>query len=247
MPNDLLREALSAARMSIKGLADGVGVDEKTASRWLNGARIPHPRHRWAAAELLGVDEEVLWPKAMRATIKTGADREIVSVYPYRASIPKTVWRDLVTGATREITLAGYTNYFLWLEIPALRSALARKVAAGVRVRIIVGDPDSEVTRAREEIEQAALSVSTRIRVTLDELAKLRRVAPAVEARFSDGHISSSVFTFDDDALVSYHLGDQLGHDSPTFHVRRHGPDGLYDRFQRHVDWLWATGRPIPG
>lgn len=248
MPNDALRGALTAARMTLRDLATAVEVDEKTVARWVqDAARVPHPRHRWAAAELLGVSEDVLWPEVVRSAIKVGADREIMSVYPYRAAIAKSLWRDLISSAKREITFCGYTNYFLWLEIPNLRATLKRKLEQGVRVRIIVGDPDSEVTRQREEVEQAALSVSTRIRVTLDELGKLRRVAPAVEARYSDGHIASSVFTFDDDALVSYHLADLLGHDSPTFHIHRRADDGLYDRFARHVAWLWEGGRPIPG
>lgn len=244
MANDLLRQAMATARMTVRDLAAAVEVDEKTVGRWVTAARVPHPRHRWAAAEVLGVGEDVLWPEAARSAIKVGADREIVAVYPYRSGVPKSLWRDLVTGAETKIVFAGYTNYFLWLEIPNLRAALARKSAKGVQVRVIVGDPDSEITRERERVEAAALTVSTRIAVTLDEVSKLRALAPEVEARFSDRHIASSVFVFDDQMIVSYHLADLLGHDSPTFHVRRRGDDGLYDRFSRHVAWLWDGGRP---
>lgn len=89
------------------------------------------------------------------------------------------------------------------------------------------------------------LTVSTRIRVSLDELTKLHQEAPQVQARFSDRHISMSVWIFDDDMLVSTHLADLLGHDSPTLHLRRRGADGMYDRYASHVAYLWEHGWSI--
>jgi len=165
--------------------------------------------------------------------------------YPYRSACPRSLWSDLLASAKRNLTFAGYTNYFLWLEQANLRGHLRRKVDQGVCVRFLVGDPDSEVTRRREQIEQVPLTVTTRIRVTLDELERLRADTPAVEARLSDRHIATSVFVFDDDMIVSVHLADLLGHDSPTLHIRRHGPGGLYDRFAGHVDHLWAQARTL--
>jgi hypothetical protein len=205
---------------------------------------MPHPRHRYAASEALGVDEAVLWPDGIRRNVKTGADREIVTVYPYRSACPKSVWRALITDATKQLTFAGYTNYFLWLEIPNLRSVLRRKAERGCSVRFLIGDPGSEVTRRREEVEQVPLTVSTRIRITLDELSKLSG-APNVEVRYGDEHIAMSVFLFDDQMLVTPHLAHLVGHDSPLLHLQRHQEDGLYDRFAFHVNELWNRGRPV--
>ncbi|MFI9648128.1 DUF5919 domain-containing protein [Streptomyces sp. NPDC052040] len=72
------------------------------------------------------------------------------------------------------MTFAGYTNYFLRLEQARFGTALRRKAAGGCRVRFLVGEPDSEATRSREEDEGVALTLSTRIRVTLAELEKIR-------------------------------------------------------------------------
>lgn len=207
-------------------------------------ARLPHPRHRYAASEALGVDEAVLWPEGIRKNVKTGAGREIVAVYPYRSACPKSVWRNLITDATKQLTFAGYTNYFLWLEIPNLRSILRRKAERGCNVRFLIGDPDSDVTRRREEVEQVPLTVSTRIRITLDELAKLTGL-PRVEVRYGDEHVAMSVFVFDDQMLVATHLAHLVGHDSPLLHLQRHQEDGLYDRFAYHVNELWNNGRPV--
>lgn len=248
MANDALRQALADARMSADGLAAKIGVDPKTVARWLaDEGRMPHPRHRWQAADALGVEEGVLWPDIVRAALKTGHDREVVAVYPYRSNVPRTLWRDLIGRASRRLDFAGFTNYFLWLEHPGLRGALRRKSEAGAEIRWLVGDPDSEVTAERERIEAVPLTVSTRIRVSLDELGKLRQEAPQVRARFSDRHIGMSVWIFDDDMLVSTHLADLLGNDSPTLHLRRRGADGMYDRYASHVAYLWDHGRDVWG
>jgi transcriptional regulator with XRE-family HTH domain len=234
---------MADAKLTEQELAEACNVDIKTVARWVTeDARMPHPRHRWAASEALGVDEDVLWPDTIRKNIKTGPDREIVAVYPYRSACPKSVWRNLIGGATKELTFAGYTNYFLWLEIPTLRTVLRRKAERGCQVRFLIGDPDTEVTRQREEIENVPLTVGTRIRITLDELSKLTGT-PGIEARFGDDHIAMSVFIFDDQMLVTPHLARLVGHDSPMLHVQHCQDDGLFDRFAYHVAELWESGR----
>lgn len=244
MPNEALRSAMAGARLTTDALAVRLEVDPKTVDRWVAGGRVPHARHRFAAAEALGVDAEVLWPQAIRETIKTGADREIVTAYPHRSSMPRSLWRELITGAAQTLLFAGYTSYFLWLDIPNLRAILKRKVESGASVQFLLGDPDSPVTAERERVEAAALTVSTRIRVTLDHLA---RVGAPVDVRLTDRHISSSVWRFDHEMIFCTHLADLLGHDSPTFHLKRRAADGLFDRYGEHAAYLWDTARPLDG
>lgn len=116
--------------------------------------------------------------------------------------------------------LAGYTSYFLWIEPPNLGAALRRKAGQGCKIRFLVGDPDSAVTRQREDAEATSLTVSTRIAVTMEQLDRLRGT-DGIEARFSDRHIALSVFAFDD--------------------------DGIFDRFAMHVRALWDEGRDVWG
>jgi transcriptional regulator with XRE-family HTH domain len=247
MANEALRAAMTAARVTERDLACRCDVDVKTVGRWVaQDGRLPHPRHRYAAAEALGADPEMLWPDGIRRNIKTGPDREIAAVYPRRSDCPRSVWRSLISGAAKDITLAGYTNYFLWLELPNLRGVLRRKAEGGCRVRFLLGDPDSEVTRNREAVEAVPLTVSTRIRITLDELVKLGNV-PGVEARYSDEHVAMSVFVFDDEMLMTTHLAHLVGHDSPMLHIQRMQDGGLYDRYAYHVAELWRSSRPVTG
>ncbi|MFE3521848.1 XRE family transcriptional regulator [Streptomyces sp. NPDC059161] len=196
------------------------------------------------------MDEDVIWPRAVKDRIKTGDDRELVQSYPYRSACPSTVWAEVVERADSDIFLAGYTNYFFWTQIPAFADVVRHKAESGCRVRFLLGDPGGEVTRQREAVEDVALNVSTRIRLTLESLARLAAVE-GLEARFSApldavNHVSLSVFRFDDEALVTPHLARLAGHDSPLLHLRRHGPGGMFDRFAGHAEDLWSRGVPVP-
>ncbi|MEU7755672.1 helix-turn-helix transcriptional regulator [Micromonospora sp. NPDC049171] len=64
--NDALRVALSDTGHTAESLAETVGVDPKTVGRWLAEGRIPHPRHRLAAAEALQKDVSDIWPDTSR-------------------------------------------------------------------------------------------------------------------------------------------------------------------------------------
>ncbi|OII69552.1 DNA-binding protein [Streptomyces sp. CC77] len=191
----------------------------------------------------------MIWPQVVKDRIKTGTDREIIRSYPYRSAAPSSLWAELVDGAAQDVYFAGYTNYFLFTSVPAFSEALRRKAASGVRVRFLMGDPDGEVTRQREAVEDTSLTVSTRIRITLEHLGRLD-LAEGVEARYSASsdavnHVSLSVFRFDDEALVTPHLARLVGHDSPLLHLRRQGDGGMFDRFRDHAEELWSRAVPI--
>ncbi|MEU5305709.1 multiprotein-bridging factor 1 family protein [Streptomyces noursei] len=248
--NAALRSAMQAAGLSPRQLAMRVGVSTKTIERWLADVElIPHARNREDAAQALGVDVEMRWPKSVAERVKIGADREIVRSYPYRSACPSTVWADLVGRANDELFFAGYTNYFLWTQQPAFAATLRTKVKAGCRVRFLVGDPEGEAARQREAVEDVALSVSARIRMTLDELEKMGaveglevRTSAAVDA---PSHIALSVFRFDDEALVTPHLARLVGHDSPLLHLKRYEPGGMFDRFAEHAEQLWTGATAV--
>lgn len=247
--NTSLRRAMADKDVKPRQLAARLGVTPKTVERWLADAEyVPHARNRADASDALGVPEEMLWPRAARAVIKTGPDREIVSVYPYRSACPTSVWAQLIDDAKKEVFFAGYTNYFVFLDQPAFHLTLRKKAEQGVRIRFLLGDPEGVVTRQREELEDSALSVSTRIRITLENL---RKVGPleGLEVRYSApedamNHIGLSVFRFDDDALVTPHLARLVGHDSPMMHLRHRETNGMFDRFADHAEELWSSARP---
>jgi hypothetical protein len=99
----------------------------------------------------------------------------------------------------------------------------------------------SSITRERERIEATPLTVSTRIELTRAEIAKADVPIPI---RYSERHLALSVWLFDDDAIVSNHIGAGLGQDSVTLHLRRRVPGGAVDRYAEHFESLWQAARP---
>ncbi|MFJ2603900.1 XRE family transcriptional regulator [Streptomyces sp. NPDC087425] len=189
----------------------------------------------------------MIWPQVVKDRVKSGHDRELVRSYPYRSACPSTVWSDLIQDSGRDLFFAGYTNYFLWTQVPAFLETVRQKTAAGCRVRFLLGDPEAEVTRQREIVEDVALTVSTRIRITLEHLDRLGPL-DGLETRFGApedavNHVSLSVFRFDQEALVTPHLARLVGHDSPLLHLRRQGDGGMFDRFAEHSEELWARAK----
>ncbi|WP_330478647.1 hypothetical protein OG301_26575 [Streptomyces platensis] len=237
---------MDAAGLTPAQLARRVKVASATVDRWLDHPeRTPHHTTASAVANVLEVELTMLWPKAVKSVVKTGADREIVTAYPYRTACPPTVWDALLDGTSETVTYAGFTNYFIWQNHPRIADRLRAKAAQGTRVQFLIGDPGAEVTARRERIEDVPLTLTTRINITMDALSKIKDQA-GIEARLTDHdqHIALSVFRFDDQMLVTPHLSSLLGHESPMFHLRRMGDAGMFDRFAGHVDALWESARP---
>jgi len=143
--SDTLRHALAKARLQPVDVAAALGVDPKTVDRWLKG-RTPYPRHRWALADLLKVDETELWPEADHP--RRAISSEVQAVYPHRWTVPRTVWTRHFQAATREIGILAYSALFLAEDTGIIR-LLAERARAGVKVRILLGDPGSPEVAAR--------------------------------------------------------------------------------------------------
>src|SRR5690606_39455201 len=108
--NHNLRYALAAARLTPTDVAAALAVDPKTVSRWLQG-RIPYPRHRWAVADLLHVDEADLWPEV--APRHQALAEGVTALYPHRWAVPQTAWRNHFRAARTARRISAYTAVFL--------------------------------------------------------------------------------------------------------------------------------------
>jgi len=242
--NDVLRRALSDARLTERQLAQRVGVDPATVSRWVaDEHRMPQARLWWRVAEQLGCEEVELWPRAARAAVKMGWDREVQAVYPTRAAMPRDVRQRMVAGAGREVMAALYTAYSLWSDIPGLSDLLRAKAGAGCRVRFVLGDPDAELTHLTEQAESTPLTVGARIGHALHELEPLRDV---VEVRQSVLGWGKSVLRCDGEAVLAFAVLGQMGAQSPHLHLVRRLSGGLFDQMAvAHTEALWEAARPV--
>ena len=244
MSNERLRAAVLQSRLTPSQIGERLTVDQKTVQRWLGG-RVPHPRHRYALAALLGQGEEYLWPAATRSDANPDASTaEVVAAYPFRADVDPAHWWTMIMKARQQIDLLGYTLYFLPQQHPQLIPVLREKCRAGCTVRLVLADPASEFVRLREIEEHDPITLSARIETSLRAFRPLLDCRGA-ELRYQDAPLYSSVFRFDDEMFVTPHLYATPGYQAPLLHLRRLGPNGVFSRFAAHFEAIWATTTPI--
>lgn len=241
--NEPLRKAMADARITIEALGHAVSVHPKTVHRWLAG-RVPHPRHRWAIADLLGVREDALWPGARSGStgVMTGTS-EILAAYAHRAEVPAHIWHDLLDQAKTQIDLLAYAMLFLPEANPRLVDQLKEKATAGCAIRIALADPDSPAVADRDQEEGLGGALPSRIRYTLHYLADVSD-QDGISLRLHATPMYNSIFRFDDEMLVTPHLYAQPGYASPVLHLRRIGHRGIYDNFALHFERVWISCDP---
>jgi hypothetical protein len=243
--NERLRTAMAKARVDIGAVSRKTGVDPKTVQRWLGG-RVPHAKHRWAVSELLGEEETYFWPETISARRSTESSKaELVDLYPFRSAVPVSLWWDLFNRAEQEIDVLVYAANFLHEQHPALNDLLIRKAAAGCKIRIALGDPDSEAVRARGAEEHFGHGIETRCRVALLHYQPLIGV-PGVEVHVHQTTLYNSLYRADDDLLVNAHVWGVNAYSVPVAHLRRIVAGSLFDTYVASFEAVWAASAPAP-
>ncbi|NCD15920.1 MAG: XRE family transcriptional regulator [Actinobacteria bacterium] len=243
MSNDRLRAALVACGVSPAEVAERVRVDPKTVERWISAGRTPYRTHRWGVAKILGVDAGYLWPEAQDDKLAEKASTaELVTVYPNRGAVPSSLWSDLVADAREEITVLVYAGLFWFDAYPQTVDTLLAKADAGVRVRLLLGDPDSDAIAARgveEDIDMAG-----RIRITLSLIAPLLAHG-GVEVRLHATTLYASLYRADDVLLANTHVYGAPAAHSPVLHLQRVPGGRLFDHYARSYERVWDQARSV--
>lgn len=248
MANERLRSCITGARLTITEVAAQVGVDPKTVERWIVLGCIPHRSHRWATASLLGTDEAYLWPElADERRTQAASASELVTLYPNRGAVPGTLWRSLLEAAGDRIDVLVYAGLFLPDGYPEIAKLLATKAEQGIKVRLALGDPDSDAVHRRGEEERIGDGLAARVRLGLLYLQDAIG-APGVELRFHATTLYNSIYRFDNDMLVNAHVYGAPAAHSPVLHLR-HLPGGqLVDHYQASFERVWeqASTNNVP-
>ena len=242
--NTRLQTAMRTARADVDAVARVAGVDPRTVQRWLNG-RVPHARHRWAVAKLLGDEEGRLWP-AGRRELAPGAEAtaEVVAAYAHRADIPIGTWATLIESARQRIDLLGYAHLFLPEQHLDLSSRIEKACAAGCRVRIMFADPDGAGVRDRDALEQLSGTLPARIGMAMAYFHGLDAVS-GVQIHVHDVHLYHAIYRFDDEMIVTPHLMGAHGPQHPALQLQRLGPDGIFASFADQFERVWRETREI--
>jgi hypothetical protein len=226
MANERLRTALLQRAATLEDLAAACQVDPKTAERWITAGRVPYRKHRFAAAAFLQVDEVVLWPNALDETqLAEASESEIVTLYPHRWAVPRDAWGHLFGTAERDIAMSDDSGVFL-ADDPDLQKVLTEKAAAGVRIRILLGDPDSD-----------------QIRNVLALYAPLRR-HDSVEVRLHETVLYNSIYQADDELLVNTHVYGADTATAPVLRLRKVSGGSMVTTYLDSFERVWSQARP---
>ena len=244
MPNERLRAALLEHGLTPARLGDELGVDHKTVERWLTG-RVPYRRHRYAVASRLRLDEAYLWPGALsREQVAAASDSEVLAIYPHRSDVPKDVWERLFAPAEREIGVLVYGGLAL-AEDTAVQKILTERARAGVRLRFLLGDPESPQVAERGRDEGVGDAMAARIRNVL-VLYKTLRASEGVEFRFHQTVLYNSIYRGDDHLLVNTHVYGMPASRAPVWHLRKLAGGEIATTYLDSFEQVWDAAVPVP-
>jgi len=245
MANERLRTALLQTGLSIALLAEEIGVDPKTVERWITQNRVPYRKHRFAVAARLGSDETYLWPDALsQDQVAEASHSEIVSIFPHRWAVPHDTWGTFFGAAVHEIGILVYVGLFL-AEDSGVQKILREKATQGVRVRVLLGDPDSAAVAQRGEDEGIDDAVATKVRNAL-VLYRPLIATEGVEFRLHSTVLYNSIYRADDQLLVNTHLYGSNASQAPLWHLRKVPGGDLFNSYAESFDRVWDGARPLP-
>jgi hypothetical protein len=245
VPNDRLRHAVLRGGLTPTLLAQKLGVDPKTAERWITQDRRPYPRYRHAIAALVREDEAYLWPDvASRDRADRVGQSEVVKVYPRRAAVPNELWQRLISNAARRIGVLVYAGLFLPEQQPQLVGQIKSKARNGARVEILLGDPDSPEVAQRGAEEGIGEAMAGKVRNVLSFYRRLRDTE-GVEVRFHRTTLYNSIYRFDDEMLVNMHIYGAPAAHTPVAHLRRLTDGDLFNTYVESFERVWETAVPV--
>jgi transcriptional regulator with XRE-family HTH domain len=242
VPNERLRRAISDSGLRLHEVAAEVGIDVKTAERWITKGRVPHPGNRASIARLLSVDEAVLWPQLADAAAQAASDAELLRVYPHRGAVPAGCWYELIGSAHEHVDVLVYSGLFLLDGRADLPGLLRSKASEGVHVRLLYGDPDSDAVALRGSEEGIGDGLAARIRLSLSYIEPALE-APNVRVRLHDTTLYNSIYRYDDEMLVNAHAYGVGAAHSPVLHLRRTPSGRLFEQYMASFERVWDCAR----
>ncbi|MGW0945196.1 XRE family transcriptional regulator [Streptomyces sp. NPDC002623] len=244
MSNERLRSALLARGMTVQGLAEAIEVNPKTVERWITQGKVPYRRHQYATAAVLKVDVTSLWDDGRTIDSATDLSKaEIGTVYPHRHTVPSGLWREIYGRAQKSLDVLVYSGLFL-SEDPLFHDLLKAKVAAGARVRILLGDPGSAAVQQRG-IDEGHRIMDGKIRNAMVLYRPLMRSHPDIGFRLHDSTLYNSIYRADDEMLVNPHVYGIGAYLAPVLHLRRLADGGLFDTYVNSIEHTWENARQI--
>ncbi|MEU2828259.1 hypothetical protein ABZ667_06235 [Streptomyces lavendulae] len=111
----------------------------------------------------------------------------------------------------------------------------AEHAEAGCRVRICLGDADSQNVQLRGQEERFGHGIESRCRLALLHYRSLVDVA-GVEIRTHGTTLYNSIYRADDQALINAHVWGVNAYGAPVWHLRRAEGGSMFDTYAGSFD-----------
>lgn len=134
---------------------------------------------------------------------------------------------------------------FLTDTNPELAETLIDKAERGVRVRVLLGDPDSDVITQRGTEEGIGKGMAERVRIALNYLSPAF-ASPRVEIRLHETTLYNSIYRGDSSMLINTHVYGSGAPANPVIHLQRVAGGRMFDTYQRSFERVWDTATPRP-
>lgn len=227
------------AGLTPAALANAVQVDVKSVMRWIAEERTPYPVTRVKVAHHLHQEETFLWPALIQAgEVCAEVAAEVERVWPTRSSISTETWHALFSRATQQLDILVYAGAFL-IETLDLYDVLKWRVSKGTRIRVLIGDPQSEAIRLRAA-ELSLEWLPQRCRSTLNYL----RGVDGICLRPHGASHYASLFRFDDLLLANTHAYGVWACHSPVLQLHKAASGKLFNFYAGSFDNAWRQWGP---
>lgn len=231
---------MQAAGLSPAALADRVEVDDpKTVQRWVAGRQQPHRSTAQAVATEVGVPVGILWPEL---GLRSEIPEELAHMHVTRRELQPGQIETLLRGAERHVDVLAYAATWLWDSVPAITDRLVEAAHRGCQVRVCLGDPDSSAVAERGVEEGIGAAMSSRCKLAIGYATPVVRAVPG-SLRLHTTTLYSSIFRFDDDLLVNWHIYGTPAADAPMFQFRipDDGRPSTATRLVAAFDSIWDS------
>ncbi|WP_182888016.1 hypothetical protein [Microbispora sp. H10885] len=147
-------------------------------------------------------------------------------------------------GASSEIDILTYSSLFL-AEDTGMISLLASRARTGVKIRILLGDPDSPqvATRGVEEGIGADV-IAARVRNALMLYRPLQEV-DGVEIRLHHTTLYNSIYRADAELLVNVHAYGTPAAQAPVLYLTAAKDEDSTAVYHTSLERIWAVAQPF--
>ncbi|MET8008280.1 DUF5919 domain-containing protein [Nonomuraea glycinis] len=120
----------------------------------------------------------------------------------------------------------------------------ADKARAGVRVRILLGNPDSAEVAQRGSDEGVGESMAAQIRSALVFYRPITGV-DNIEIRLHRTVLYNSIYQADDQYLINMHVYGTRAGNAPVLHLRRVAGGDMVATYAESFEKVWAQAIPV--